>query len=88
MAFMVRKSLKVNQEHTTDQVANGASFDAPHPEQGKKTISTSAKPPEKKARLSCDIAKPLHRRLRMAAVKNDTTIVAIIEKLIEKGIDP
>lgn len=41
-----------------------------------------------KSRLSCDIDKKLHRRLRMAAIQNDTTMLALIEKMIEEGTDP
>lgn len=88
MTFMVRKSLKVSQGDFTDQVATGASNDAPKPDKTKPPTGKPAKIIETRTRLSCDIAKPLHRRLRLEAVNNDTTIVAVIEKLIENGTEP
>ena len=52
----------------------------------KKSFNTSVVETESKARLSCDITKPLHRKLRVAAAQDDTTMVAVIEKLIDTGI--
>jgi len=52
----------------------------------KKSFSAPVVKTERKARLSCDITRPLHRKLRVAAAKEDTTMVAVIEKLIDTGI--
>ena len=52
----------------------------------KKSFNASVVETESKARLSCDITKPLHRKLRVAAAQDDTTIVAVIERLIDTGI--
>ncbi|TLM63599.1 MAG: hypothetical protein FDZ69_12410 [Deltaproteobacteria bacterium] len=86
MAFMVRK--KGSQEVPDGQAATGASSDAPEPDKAKPPVGMLARGSEERARLSCDISRSLHRRLRMAAAKNDTTIVDLIEKLIEDGTDP
>ena len=37
-----------------------------------------------RARLCCDITRDRHRRLRLYAAMNDTTIVRVIERLIDE----
>lgn len=97
MAFIKkRKSLVGNQEAesvvTTSQAqtenkAERQPDKQPRSKEEKLSIKPEANAGEK-ARLSCDISKRLHRKLRVAAAQDDTTIVAVVEKLIDTGINP
>lgn len=87
MSFMVRKSLKISQEVTSGQASSAAPRATPQ-SGGITPKGKLVQGPTARARLSCDISRVLHRRLRMAAAKNDTTIVALIETLIENGTEP
>lgn len=44
----------------------------------------SAPPEEKRIRLSCDISKAQHRKLRIHAAETDQSIVEVVVGLIER----
>lgn len=40
--------------------------------------------PSDRVRLSCDISRAIHRKLRMTAAASDKTILEVVESLVEQ----
>ena len=76
--------MQLKRKSLSSQGDAAAGAEMPPANPGQAAGGDAATAAEGRARLCCDITRDRHRKLRLYAAMNDTTIVRVVERLIDE----